>query len=113
MAEMAFIPDFDELSLVISLKFNALHSPYLEWSNIARCFVQGLPYNEQRLTAVEAFINITRAELRKAIMLASEHFTDEQLALLRMHARMSKQAWKSLKIRRPVSIPYGFSLVCY
>jgi hypothetical protein len=113
MAEMVLVPDFDALSTFIAQKFDELRSPYMEWSNIARCFVQGLPYSVQRLVTVEAFINITRAELRKAVMIASEHFTEEQLDQLRYHARMSKQAWKSLKNRRPVSIPYGFSLVCY
>jgi hypothetical protein len=113
MAEMALIPDFEEVSIFITRKFNALRSPYMEWSNLARYFLQGLPYNARQLATLEAFINITRTELRSAVMIASEHFTEEQLKQLRDRACMSKKAWKSLKNRRPVSIPYGFSLVCY
>ena len=42
-------------------------------------------------------------------LVASEHFTEEQLELLRNQARMSKYAWKTLKKNRAITTGNGFT----
>jgi len=51
-----------------------------------------------------------QAILLKAVLVASEHFTEAQLDLLRTLARKSKNAWKSLKKSSPNMLKNGFSL---
>lgn len=113
MASNSSIPDFEELSRFISYKFSTLRAPYLEWANLARQAIQGLHYNTHRLAELEDFINVRRGELRKAVIIASEHFEEALLVELRNQAHMSKTAWKSLKKNRPITIKNGFSLVSY
>ena len=113
MASNSSIPDYDELSTFISYTFSTLRAPYMEWANLARLAIQGLHYNPRRLTELEDFINARREELRKAVIIASEHFEEAMLVELRNQARMSKTAWKSLKKNVPVTIKNGFSLVSY
>jgi hypothetical protein len=107
------VPRFDELASSIAQGFATLRAPYMPWANLARRAVQGLPYNAQRLAELEVYINARRAELRKVVVVASEHLTEEQLEQLRNRAQMSKYAWRSLKKRRPVTIRHGFTLVSY
>lgn len=111
--ESPLTPSFTELTIFISSTFATLRSPYLEWSNLARQAIQGLPYNGHRLAELEQFINRQRAALRKAVLLASEHFEDAQLVKLRDEARMSKCAWNSLKKSENVTLRNGFSLLSY
>jgi hypothetical protein len=113
MTDPTFLQNFTELASFIEATFIALRAPYMEWANLARLVIRGLPYDAQRLTELEIYINDRRAELRKAILIASEHFTDEQLDLLRDRAQMSKYAWRSLKKKHPVTIRNGFTLVSY
>jgi hypothetical protein len=113
MNDFRGVPTFDELAPYITNRFTVLRAPYMEWSNLARLAIQGLPYNAQRLVGLEAYINELRAELRKAVILAAEHLTEEQLEQLRSQARMSKYAWRSLKKNRAVTIKNGFMLVSY
>jgi len=97
----------------ITQGFAALRAPYMQWANLARLAVQGLPYDVQRLAELETYINARRAELRKVVLVASEHLTEEQLEQLRNRAKMSKYAWRSLKKKRPVTVRHGFTLVSY
>lgn len=113
MANNPLIPDYEELSAFISFTFSTLRTPYMEWANTARRAIRGLPYNEDRLSELEDFINPRREELRKAVMLASEHFEEALLVELRNQARMSKTAWRSLKKQGPVNIKTGFKLISY
>lgn len=113
MASYSSVPDYTELSSFISYKFATLRAPYMEWANLARQAIQGLNYNRCRLSEIEAFINTQREELRKAVIIASEHFEEALLAELRNQAHMSKTAWKSLKKNRPITIKNGFTLVSY
>jgi hypothetical protein len=113
MASNSSIPDYEELSSFISYKFAALRAPYMEWANLARQAIRGLNYNTGRLSEIEASINSQREELRKAVIIASEHFEEALLVELRNQAYMSKTAWKSLKKNRPITIKNGFSLVSY
>ncbi len=113
MTDLTSAPDFDELASFINEMFYALRAPYMQWANLARRIIQGLPYDAHRLAELETYINNTRAELRKAVLIASEHFIEEQLVLLRNQARMSKYAWKSLKKNRAVTVRNGFTLVSY
>ena len=111
--ESAPTPSFVELTSFISSTFATLRTPYMEWSNLARQAIQGLPYNGQKLAELEQFINRQRAALRKAILLASEHYEDAQLAQLRDEAGMSKCAWKSLKKSKNITLRNGFTLLSY
>lgn len=113
MTDFTSIPNFDEVASFIKETFGALRVPYRQWANLARLVVQDLPYNARQLAELETYINTTRAELRKAVLVASEHFPEEQLELLRNQARMSKYAWKSLKKNRAVTTRNGFTLVSY
>ena len=51
--------------------------------------------------------------MRKAVLIASEHFTEAQLERLRTQARMSKTAWRSLQKNAPITIKNGFKLISY
>ena len=113
MASYSSIPDYEELSMFISSTFSTLRAPYMEWANLARRAIRGLHYNSGRLSELEDFINARREELRRAVMLASEHFDEALLVELRNQAHMSKTAWRSLKKNCPVTIKNGFSLVSY
>src|SRR5713226_7279953 len=113
MTNYTDLPSFDELASFIEERFAKLRIPYMEWANLARLAIQGLPYNMQRLAELESFINERRAELRTAVIIASEHFDEEQLVQLRDQAHMSKYAWRSLKKNHPVTIKDGFKLVSY
>ncbi len=113
MASNSSIPDYEELSTFISYTFSTLRAPYMEWANLARRAIQGLHYNTRRLSELEDFINAQREELRKAVIIASEHFEEATLVELRNQAHMSKTAWRSLKKNRPVTIKNGFTLVSY
>jgi hypothetical protein len=85
----------------------------MEWANLARQAIQELNYNAGRLSEIETCINSQREELRKAVIIASEHFEEALLVELRNQAHMSKTAWKSLKKNRPITIKNGFTLVSY
>ena len=113
MASYSFIPDYEELSTFISGTFSTLRAPYMEWTNLARRAIQGLQYNAGRLSELEDFINVQRNELRRAVMLASEHFEENLLVQLRNQAHMSKTAWRSLQKNGPITIKNGFKLLSY
>ena len=113
MASYSFIPDYEELSMFISSTFSTLRAPYMEWTNLARRAIQGLQYNSGRLSELENLINARRDELRKAVMLASEHFEENLLVQLRNQAQMSKTAWRSLQKNGPITIKNGFKLISY
>ena len=109
----ASIPTYDELAAFITDKFATLRVPYMEWANLARRAIQGQPYDAKRLAMLERFINERRAELRIALIIASEHLEESQLVSLRDQAGMSKYAWKSLKRREQVNLKDGFRLIIY
>jgi hypothetical protein len=113
MTDFTSAPSFEEVTSFVKETFDALRGPYMQWANIARRAVQGLPYDAQRLTQLERYINDVRTELRRVVVVASEHFSEEQLVLLRDEARMSKNAWRSLKKNCAVTIKNGFALVSY
>ena len=113
MTSSASIPTYDELAALIADKFATLRAPYMEWANLARRAIQGQPHDAKKLAALESFINEQRAELRIAIVIASEHLEEAQLVSLRDRADMSKYAWKSLKKREQVNLRDGFRLISY
>lgn len=113
MSNNASLPSFDELVSFIVDHFARLRTPYMEWANLARRAIQGLPYDRRKLAELEVSIYDLRAELRIAVIIASEHFDEEQLTRLRDQARMSKTAWRSLKKNSPITIKNGFTLVTY
>jgi hypothetical protein len=113
MTDFTSAPSFEEVTSFVRETFDALRTPYMQWANIARLAVQGLPYDAQRLVQLETYINEVRAELRRVVVIASEHFSEEQLVLLRDQARMSKNAWRSLKKNCAITIKNGFALVSY
>ena len=107
------IPTYDELATFIASRFAMLRTPYMEWANLARRAIRGLPYDAGRLDALECFINEHRAELRIAIMLASEHLDETRLVTLRDQAHMSKHAWKTHQKWAQVNLKDGFRLISY
>ena len=113
MLNNASLPPFDELVSFIVERFAKLRTPYMEWANLARRAIQGLPYDRRRLAELEVTIYEQRSELRTAVIIASEHSDEEQLIWLRDQAHMSKTAWRSLKKNSPITIKNGFSLVTY
>jgi hypothetical protein len=113
MPNLTSVPDFDNLSVFIKERVDVMRAPVLEWADLARLAVQGLPHDIHRLAELEAHINAMRAELRSVVIAASEHFSDEQLNKLRKGVGISKYAWRTLKKSRPVTTRYGFSLIIY
>jgi hypothetical protein len=109
----ASIPDFEELTYAIKAHFDVLRDPYKQWTDLARCAIQNVPYNSRHLVEVEAYINARRPALRKLVLVASEHFTEERLNELQRRAKISKYAWRSLKRSDPVTLKNGFTLLCY
>ena len=113
MADLTFAPNFDELAQFIEEKFATLRPLMVQWADLARLAVQGLPHNAQRLAELEARINAIRADLRVPVLVASEHFTEAQLNLLQKQARISKYGWRSLQKKRAVTTKHGFTLVIF
>ena len=113
MSSSPLIPTFEELVASITQQFATLRILYRQWADLARCAIEGLPYDANKLAALETLINEERAALRTPILLASEHLTEEQLKQLRDQARMSKYAWRTLKKNRPITLKSGFWLVSY
>lgn len=113
MTDFTSAPSFEEVTSFVKETFDALRIPYMQWANIARLAVRGLPYDAKRLAQLEMYINDMRSELRRVVVVASEHFSEGQLLLLRDQAHMSKYAWRSLKKHCAITIKNGFSLVSY
>ncbi len=113
MPNLSSVPDFDEVLTFIKERVDAMRTPSSQWADLARLAVQGLPHDTQRLAALETRINTLRSELRSVVLAASEHFSEQQLNFLRKHIGISKYAWRTLKTRRAVTTPHGFSLVIY
>ncbi|HTI14065.1 MAG TPA: hypothetical protein VL461_05755 [Dictyobacter sp.] len=113
MPDLTSVPDFDEITDFIKERVDAMRVPALQWADLARLAVQGLPYDAYRLTILEDRLNAIRAELRSVVLAASEHFTSEQLHTLRKQAGMSKAAWRAVKNKRTITIKHGFTLVVY
>lgn len=113
MSALASVPDFDEITVLIKEKVEAMRMPARQWADLARLAVQGLPHDAHRLAELEARINAIRFELRHVVLVASEHFPEDKLHHLRKEAGMSKAAWHSAKDKRAVTIKHGFSLVIY
>ncbi len=113
MTNLTSVPDFAEVTAFIKERVDAMRAPARQWADLARLSIQGLPHDAQRLAELEAHINAIRAELRSIVLAASEHFTDDELHLLRKHAVISKYAWRSLKKKQVVTTKNGFSLVIY
>ncbi len=105
--------NFEELSSYIIEKCTLMKPLAAQWADLARKAIQGLPYNGQRLAELETHINILRPELRRAALVASEHFTEEQLNMLKKQASISKHGWRVLKKPDRVTLKNGFTLVIY
>ncbi len=113
MTDLTSVPDFDEVTAFIKERVDTLRIPASQWADLARLANQGLPHDSRRLAQLETQINAIRAELRSVVFAASEHFTEDELTLLRKQAGMSKHAWRSFKKNRAVTTKHGFSLVIY
>ncbi|GCE10172.1 hypothetical protein [Tengunoibacter tsumagoiensis] len=113
MSHLSSIPDFVEITTFIQERVATLRQPARQWADLARLSLQGQPHDAQRLSELEARINAIRAELRGVVLVASEHFTEEQLHILRKQAGISKFAWRAFQSKRPVTTKHGFSLIIY
>ncbi len=113
MSALSSVPDFDEITVLIKEKVEAMRMPARQWADLARLAIQGLPHDTHRLAELEARINAIRFELRRIVLVASEHFPEDKLNTLRKQVGMSKAAWHSAKDKRAVTIKHGFSLVIY
>jgi hypothetical protein len=113
MADFASVPDFDEVTTCIVQRFEAMRPLMSQWADLARLAVQGLPHDAARLADLERRLNLLRADLRAFVLVASEHFSDSQLEVLRRRASMSKYAWRMLKKQRAVTTRHGFTLVSF
>jgi hypothetical protein len=113
MIDFSSVPDFDGIAILIKEKVDAMRMPACQWADLARLAVQGLPHDTHRRIELEARINAIRSELRGLVLVASEHFSEDRLNLLRKQVGMSKAAWRSAKNKRAVTIKHGFSLVIY
>jgi hypothetical protein len=113
MISLTSVPDFDETTEFIRQRVEAMHPAARQWADLARLAVQNLPHDAYRLSALENYLNAIRAELRGVVLAASEHFSEEQLTLLRKRVGMSKAAWRSVGSKRTVTTKHGFSLIIF
>jgi hypothetical protein len=113
MLNLTSVPDFEEITAFIKERVDAMRIPALQWADLARLAIQGLPHDTRRLAELEGYINAIRAELRSVVLAASEHFPEEKLNILRKNVGMSKYAWRSAQKKRAVTLKNGFSLVIY
>ncbi len=113
MSSYTSAPDFEELSSYIIEKRATMEPLAAEWADLARRAVQGLHYNRYRYAYLETCINNLRPELRIAVLVASEHFTDKQLRQLQKRARISKKGWRALRKDALLTLKNGFSLMVY
>ncbi len=113
MANYVSPVDVDELSSYIAGKWSMMRPLVAEWADLARKAILKQPYNERRLAELEIRINALRSELWKAVFVASEHFTEEQIQRLQKRAFISRSAWKSLKKSTVLTRKNGFSLITY
>ena len=113
MAERATASNHDELAQFIIEKFTALRPLMLQWADLARLALQGLPYDVQKLAIIETRINEIRTELGVLAIIASEHFTEAQLLDLQRQMCISKYGWRALKMQQSVTIKNGFKLLLY
>ncbi len=113
MADFTSTPDFEALATIITERFEAMRPLMSQWADLARLAVQSLPHDALQLARLEQRLNALRTELRTFVIVASEHFSEEQLEILRRRALMSKYAWRSLKKKRAVTTRYGFTLMIY
>lgn len=113
MMSYASAANFDELSSYIIEKLTIMKPLAAEWADLARKAVRRLPYSQQRLAELEHRINALRPGLRIALLVASEHFTEEQINMLQKQANISKYGWRALKKDAVVTRKNGFTLMVY
>ena len=113
MTSFASAANFEELSSYIIKKRAAMEPLAAEWADLARKAIQGLDYNRHRFADLEIRINNLRPELRRAILVASEHFTEEELNLLQKRAKISKKGWRALRKDALLTLKNGFSLMIF
>ena len=113
MTSFASAANFEELSSYIIEKRAAMEPLAAEWADLARRAVRGLHYDRYRYAYLETCINDLRPELRRAVLVASEHFTDEQLIQLQRRAKISKTGWRALRKDALLTLRNGFSLMVY
>ena len=78
MPDLTSLPDFDEVRAFIKERVDAMRAPVLQWADLARLAVQGLPHDALQLAELESHINSKRTELRYVVIAASENFSDQQ-----------------------------------
>ncbi len=113
MISYASAANFEELSAYIIEKRAAMEPLAAEWADLARKAIQGLHYNRYRYADLETRINNLRPELRRAILVASEHFTQEQLNVLQKRAKISKKGWRALRKDALLTLKNGFTLMIF
>lgn len=111
MPDFTSAPYFEELTVSIKAKVEVLYPLYRQWADLARLAIQGLPYDVQLLTNIQVRINALRAELRRDILVASEHYSPDLLDIIRRETGLSKYSWRMLKKKRAVTLKHGFTLV--
>ena len=113
MTSFASAANFEELSSYIIKKRAAMEPLAAEWADLALKAIQGFDYNRHRFADLEIRINNLRPELRRAILVASEHFTEEELNLLQKRAKISKKGWRALRKDALLTLKNGFSLMIF
>ena len=113
MTSFTSADDLEKLSSYIIEKRAVLEPLAREWADLARKAIQGSHYNRYRFADLEIRINNIRPELRRAILIASEHFTDEQLRQLQRRAKISKSGWRALRKDASLTLKNGFSLIIF
>ncbi len=64
MTDFTSAPSFEEVTSFVKETFDVLRVPYMQWANIARLAVQGLPYDAAKLAQLEMYINEICCETR-------------------------------------------------
>ncbi len=102
VSDSSRFPVFDEMVVHIKALREAINEMGRERLNLSRQRRNGLPYDGQRLNQLEMSMDTFVVELQKGLLVASEYFSNNELARLRKQTGMNMFQWRACyKIRLP------------
>ncbi|MDQ6643907.1 MAG: hypothetical protein M3Y76_05615 [Chloroflexota bacterium] len=94
MIDTSSFPVFDEMVVHMKALIEALNQMGRERLDVALQRRNGLPYDEQRLQQLEREIDTSAIEYQKAVLVASEYFSNGELSILRKRIGMNIFQWR-------------------
>ena len=95
-------PVFDDMVVHLKALIQALNEMGRERLDLDMQRRNGLPYDAQRLNQLNMDIDASVVELQKTVLVASEHFSNKELGMLRKQIGMNIFQWCACRnIRLP------------